>query len=58
MTQNKITKKDIILISEYVIDDLGESINNEICNRFGNGLDCELYERIGNIVYSQIKLRM
>ena len=58
MTQNKITKKDIILISEYVIDDLGESINNEICNRFGNGLDWELYERIGNIVYSQIKLRM
>lgn len=58
MTQNKITKKDIILISEYVIDELGESINNEICNRFGNGLDSELYERIGNIVYSQIKLRM
>jgi len=58
MTQNKITKKDIILISEYVIDDLGESINNEICNRFGNDLDWELSERIGNIVYSQIKFRM
>ena len=58
MKQNEITKKDIISISENVIDELSESINKEICNRFGHSLDCDLSERIRNIVHSQIKFRM
>jgi len=49
---------DIDKLADNIIDELGESINNEICANFGNSLDWETSEEMSNLIWESIKERM
>jgi len=58
MEKQEIKRADIIKLADNIIDNIGETINIEICDKFGNSLDWEITEEISNLIYSQIKIRM
>jgi len=47
-------KNKIKEITNIILDELGESINNEIWNKFGSSIDSEELEEINNIVWDEI----
>ena len=48
------TKKDIEYIASSVVDELGESINNEINNKLGHDMDWEILEELHNKVWDEL----
>ena len=49
---------DIIDIANNIVDEIGESINNEINNKFGHSIDWETLEEISNKVWEQLEKSM
>lgn len=47
-------KNKIQEITNTILDELGECINNEIWNKFGHSIDSLKLEEINNIVWDEI----